>query len=42
VWSTVWACIKPVPIVVEFVYFVGLAGAGMALLTGVVVDHFEN
>jgi hypothetical integral membrane protein (TIGR02206 family) len=33
VWSTVWACIKPVPIVVEFVYFVGLAGAGMALLT---------
>ena len=33
VWSAVWACIKPVPIVVEFAYFTGLAGAGMALLT---------
>jgi len=33
VWSTVWACIKPVPIMVEFAYFAGLAGAGMALLT---------
>jgi hypothetical integral membrane protein (TIGR02206 family) len=33
VWSTVWACIRPAPIVVEFAYFAGLAGAGMALLT---------
>jgi hypothetical integral membrane protein (TIGR02206 family) len=33
VWTTVWACIKPVPIMVEFAYFAGLAGAGMALLT---------
>jgi hypothetical integral membrane protein (TIGR02206 family) len=33
VWSAVWACIQPVPIVVEFAYFAGLAGAGMALLT---------
>jgi hypothetical integral membrane protein (TIGR02206 family) len=33
VWSTVWACLKPVPIVVELSYFAGLAGAGMALLT---------
>jgi len=33
VWSAVWACIKPVPIMIEFAYFAGLAGAGMALLT---------
>ena len=33
VWTVVWACIQPVPIVVEFAYFAGLAGAGMALLT---------
>jgi hypothetical integral membrane protein (TIGR02206 family) len=33
VWSAVWACLKPAPIVVEFTYFAGLAGAGIALLT---------
>jgi hypothetical integral membrane protein (TIGR02206 family) len=33
VWSAVWACLRPVPAMVEFTYFAGLAGAGMALLT---------
>jgi hypothetical integral membrane protein (TIGR02206 family) len=33
VWSTVCACLWPVPLVVELSYFAGLAGAGMALLT---------
>ena len=33
VWMTVWACLKPIPIVAEFVYFAGLAGTGMAILT---------
>jgi len=32
-WATVVACIVQIPIVVEFAYFAGLAGAGMALLT---------
>ncbi len=32
-WGAVWACLKPVPILVEFAYFAGLAGAGIALLT---------
>ena len=32
-WATVIACFRPVPILVEFAYFAGLAGAGMALLT---------
>ncbi len=33
VWSTVFACITLTPIIVEISYFVGLAGAGMAVLT---------
>jgi hypothetical integral membrane protein (TIGR02206 family) len=33
VWSTVLACLTLAPIVVEFSYFAGLAGAGMAILT---------
>jgi hypothetical integral membrane protein (TIGR02206 family) len=32
-WATVVACLLPITIVVEFAYFAGLAGAGMALLT---------
>jgi len=32
-WATVVACLAPIRIVVEFAYFAGLAGAGMALLT---------
>lgn len=32
-WAAVIACLMPVSIVVEFAYFAGLAGAGMALLT---------
>jgi hypothetical integral membrane protein (TIGR02206 family) len=32
-WATVIACIVPVRLLVEFAYFAGLAGAGMALLT---------
>jgi hypothetical integral membrane protein (TIGR02206 family) len=30
---TVLACLKPVPLVVEFAYFAGVAGSGMAILT---------
>lgn len=33
VWLSVAACLTAVPIVVEFAYFAGLAGAAMALLT---------
>lgn len=33
VWATVLACLTLVPALVEFAYFAGLAGAGMALLT---------
>jgi len=33
VWLSVAACLTAVPWVVEFAYFAGLAGAGMALLT---------
>ena len=33
VWTTVLACLTVVPWLVEFSYFAGLAGAGMALLT---------
>jgi hypothetical integral membrane protein (TIGR02206 family) len=33
VWMTVAACLKVTPWVVEFDYFAGMAGAGMALLT---------
>jgi hypothetical integral membrane protein (TIGR02206 family) len=32
-WVTVLACLTLVPSIVEFCYFAGLAGAGMALLT---------
>jgi len=33
VWMTVLACLTKVPAVVEFTYFAGLAGSGMAVLT---------
>lgn len=33
VWSTVLACIRLTPWLVEFSYFAGLAGAGMAVIT---------
>lgn len=33
VWSTVIACFTLIPAMVEFTYFAGLAGAGMALAT---------
>ena len=33
VWASVLACLTLVPAVVEFAYFAGAAGAGMALLT---------
>ena len=33
VWTTVAACLTLSPLVVEFDYFAGIAGAGMALLT---------
>ena len=33
VWMTVLACLRLTPIAVEFAYFVGLAGAGMSILT---------
>ena len=33
VWLSVFACLRVIPWVVEFAYFAGLAGAGMALLT---------
>jgi hypothetical integral membrane protein (TIGR02206 family) len=33
VWATVLACITCLPLAVEFSYFTGLAGSGMALLT---------
>ncbi len=32
-WATVLACVTLVPAIVEFAYFAGFAGAGMALLT---------
>jgi hypothetical integral membrane protein (TIGR02206 family) len=32
-WATVLACVTLIPWIVEFAYFAGLAGAGMALLT---------
>ncbi|MGA3026964.1 MAG: TIGR02206 family membrane protein [Bryobacteraceae bacterium] len=32
-WAAVIACLTPFPMLVEFLYFAGLAGAGMALLT---------
>jgi hypothetical integral membrane protein (TIGR02206 family) len=32
-WATVVACVTLLPAVVEFAYFAGIAGAGMALLT---------
>jgi len=33
VWFSVLACLTEIPVIVEFAYFAGLAGAGMALLT---------
>jgi hypothetical integral membrane protein (TIGR02206 family) len=33
VWAAVVACLRPVSWIVEFTWFAGLAGAGMALLT---------
>ena len=33
VWLSVGACLTAIPWVVEFAYFAGMAGAGMALLT---------
>lgn len=33
VWTTAFACVTLIPILVEFSYFAGLTGAGMAVLT---------
>jgi hypothetical integral membrane protein (TIGR02206 family) len=33
VWFSVLACLTAIPVIVEFAYFAGLAGAAMALLT---------
>lgn len=33
VWATVVACLARIPLAVEFAYFTGFAGSGMALLT---------
>jgi hypothetical integral membrane protein (TIGR02206 family) len=33
VWMSVAACLTAIPVVVEFAYFAGVAGAGMAILT---------
>lgn len=33
VWTTALACITLIPLLVEFSYFAGMAGAGMAILT---------
>ena len=33
VWATVLACTTLIPAIVEFAYFAGIAGAGMALIT---------
>ena len=32
-WASAIACLTMVPVIVEFAYFAGLAGAGMALIT---------
>jgi hypothetical integral membrane protein (TIGR02206 family) len=33
VWMTVLACLTKIPVIVEFTYFAGVAGSGMAVLT---------
>jgi hypothetical integral membrane protein (TIGR02206 family) len=33
IWATVLACLTLAPVIVEFAWFAGMAGAGMALLT---------
>jgi hypothetical integral membrane protein (TIGR02206 family) len=33
VWMTVLACLTKIPVLVEFAYFAGVAGSGMAVLT---------
>jgi hypothetical integral membrane protein (TIGR02206 family) len=42
VWLSVLACLTVAPGVVEFAYFAGLAGAGMALLTPDLWSHWPS
>jgi hypothetical integral membrane protein (TIGR02206 family) len=41
-WLTVWALVAPRPWLLEVVYFLGLAGSGMALLTPDVGDALAS